>query len=112
MSVFKATNQARTPPRLTCHLDRMSQDTSTRLRTALTAASAGPTTNRGVLDQPLAERFFATRETEQASSELSREVARLYLYDFPETFYHRPQRDQSLGSLAPVAFEIWAYCDA
>lgn len=113
VDAFRMAWQQRRPlPGLICHSDRGSQYTSTSFRLALTAAHALPSTGCGALDNALAESFFATLKTEEATNYPSREVARRYLFDYLETFYNRQRRHSSLGFLSPVAFEKLARKDA
>lgn len=90
---------------LICHSDRGSQYTSGSFQTILAAVGALPSMGRGALDNAMAESFFATLKTEEASHYPSREVARRYLFDYLETFYNRQRRHSSLGYLSPAAFE-------
>lgn len=106
IDAFTMACQQRRPSKgLICHSDRGSQYTSGSFQTILAAVGALPSMGRGALDNAMAESFFATLKTEEASHYPSREVARRYLFDYLETFYHRQRRHSSLGYLSPAAFE-------
>ena len=91
------------------HSDRGCQYTSfamgRRLREAGILASMGSTGD--AYDNALAESFFASLECEllDRSRFVSREAARLAIFDWLETWYNRRRRHSSLAMLAPVEFE-------
>jgi putative transposase len=62
-------------------------------------------------DNSMAEAFFATLETELFWRQPRRRFdshrhARLEIFDYIETFYNRSRRHTSIGSIAPVEFEL------
>jgi putative transposase len=91
------------------HSDQGTQYTSLaygrRLRQASIAPSMG---SRGdAYDNALAESFFATLETELLDREvfLTRNAARIAVFDFIEAWYNPWRRHSGLGQLSPAEFE-------
>ena len=99
----------RRPAGVIHHSDQGSQYTSLafgrRLREAGMTASMG---SRGdCFDNAMAESFFATLECELLArrSFLTRNAARLALFDYIEGFYNTHRRHSALGYLSPLAYE-------
>lgn len=101
--------RSRPGSRLIHHSDRGTQYTSFafghRLREAGIAASMGRTGD--AYDNALAESFFASLECEllDRSRFVSREAARIAIFDYLETWYNPRRRHSSLEYLAPLEYE-------
>jgi putative transposase len=76
-----------------------------RLRESGIAASMGPVGD--CFDNPMAESFFATPETEliDRSGWAGPAEAKAAVFEYIEVFYNRIRRHSSLGSLSPEQFE-------
>ena len=91
------------------HSDRGSQYTS--LAFGKTLSEAGVLQSMGrrgdAFDNAVAESFFATLETElfDRSNFMSRDQARLGVFDFIEGFYNSKRRHSALGYLSPERYE-------
>lgn len=110
LAALDAALAARDPaPGLIHHSDRGTQYTSLALGARL--AEAGIAASMGspgtAYDNAVAESFFASLETEliDRSAWLTRDVARLAVFDWIERFYNRTRLHSALGYLSPDEFE-------
>ena len=104
-----AITQRRPKRGLIHHSDRGSQYTS--LAFGKTLADAGVLQSVGrrgdAFDNAVAESFFATLETElfDRTGFMTRDQARIGVFDFIEGFYNPRRRHSALGYLSPAAYE-------
>jgi putative transposase len=91
------------------HSDRGSQYTSFAFGRRCQEAGIAPSmgSKGDAYDNSMAERFFATLETELLWQHVfrNRNEARLAIFDFVEAFYNRERLHSSIGQLSPVEFE-------
>lgn len=91
------------------HHDRGSQYTSASYRANVEAANIALSMSRPGMpyDNAVAESFFSTLKLELAPGRafLSREAARLAVFDYIEAFYNRTRMHSALGYQSPVQYE-------
>jgi putative transposase len=108
-AVHQAVTHRKPEQGLIHHSDRGSQYTSSDFQKLLKAkgivASMGSTGR--CYDNAAAESFFHTLKTEHVYHEtyLTREQAKLSIFEYIETFYNRTRRHSTLGYVSPAAFE-------
>jgi putative transposase len=99
----------RPAPGLLHHSDRGSQYACGEYRTLLTAhgLTASMSKKGDCWDNAVAERFFATLETEviMEADWPTRDAARQAIFAYIETWYNRERRHSSLGYRSPVQYE-------
>ena len=97
-------------PALLHHSDQGSQYASRDFTAALEQLGFAQSMSRrgNCYDNAAMESFWATLKTECFADHLppSREAARLWIFDYIETFYNPLRRHSSLGFLSPLQFEI------
>jgi transposase InsO family protein len=111
--IMSAINQAithRNPPKgLIHHSDRGSQYTSECFQKWLHTQGITPSMSATgcCYDNAVAESFFHTLKTEHVYFEnyLTREQAKMSIFEYVETFYNRIRRHSTLQYLSPAAFE-------
>lgn len=91
------------------HTDRGSQYTALSFGKKLEEAGIVPSMGRvgSALDNAISESFVASLKTELLHRHrfLSREAARMAIFDYVEGFYNRIRRHSSLGYLSPSEYE-------
>ena len=101
--------QRRPGANVVLHHDRGSQYTSARYRAKAEAAKIILSMSRPGMpyDNAVAESFFSTLKLELApdKSFLSREAARLAVFDYIEAFYNRTRMHSALGYQSPAQYE-------
>ena len=101
--------QRRPAPNLVLHHDRGSQYTSASYRAKAEAARMVLSMSRPGMpyDNAMAESFFGTLKLELLPTKtfVSREAARLAVFDYIEAFYNRTRMHSALGYLSPAQYE-------
>jgi transposase InsO family protein len=105
--------ESRQPPQgLVHHSDRGSQYASEEYQQALAARGIQCSMSRkgNCWDNAVVESFFSTLKQELVYTMdfITREQARLALFEYMEVFYNRQRRHSTLGYVSPVDFELAA----
>lgn len=104
----------RPAPNVVLHHDRGSQYTSARYRAKVEAANMVMSMSRPGMpyDNAMAESFFSTLKLELIPDKafLSREAARLAVFDYIEAFYNRTRMHSALGYQSPAQYEEQFNC--
>ena len=108
-----ALQQRRPPPGLVHHTDRGTQYAATEYRGRLISAGLLPSMNEGKdpRDNAVAESFFSNLKNEliHHCDFVTRNDARVAIFDYVELFYNRKRIHQSLDDKTPEQFEReWA----
>lgn len=101
--------QRRPEPNVVLHHDRGSQYTSARYRAKAEAANIVLSMSRPGMpyDNAMAESFFSTLKLELVADKafISREAARLAVFDYIEAFYNRTRMHSALNYQSPAQYE-------